>query len=221
MVPVLLAVLAATPLEQAQALEASGDDRAAVSTLERAVFSDPAWGMGRVELGRLQLKLGDSEFAFNHLDIARSLSPENPRAHYLYALAAAETGRRTESRRSLEVSLTLREGYADAQVRLASLLFAEGDYARAASTLKPYVAAHADATGARLQLADALERSGDKKAAEHELRTLFEKPAVRQLAGRRLIALLDSEGRGADADKIRHLIDPPRRQLRDLKPSGR
>lgn len=215
----LLTVLATTPLSEAQALEESGNDAAAIALLQAAVTADPRWAMGRVELGRLELKQGASESALVHLDIARSLAPENPRAHYLFALAAGEAGHRNESRRALEVALTLREGYADAQVRLASVLSAEGDHRGAATALRPYVATHPEANGARLQLAEALERSGDAAGAEKELRALLHVAALKVLAGRRLLALLDSQGRTTEAEKVRHAIDPPRRQLRELKPS--
>lgn len=218
---VITAAIAATPIEQAQALEAAGDDRGATKVLDQAVTSDPRWAIGRVELGRLELKLGEAESAWVHLDIARSLAPENPRAHYLFALASDDLGHRREARGALEVALALREGYADAQVRLASVLFAEGDFARAAATLKPYLAKHPEANGARLQLADALERSGDRKGAERELRQLLSHPSLKQLAGRRLVALLESAGKSAEAEKVRQQIDPPKRQLRELKPSRR
>jgi len=216
-----LTLLAATPLEQAHALEEKGDDLAARSVLEAAVIADPKWAIGRVELGRLQLKQGVCDFALQHLDVARSLTPENPRAHYLFALAADEAGHRNESRLALGVALSLRDGYADAQVRLAGLLFADADYAGAVRALKPYVAAHPGSNGARLQLADALERAGDPTAAEHELRALISVPAVKALAGRRLVALLESTGRNADAARVRAQVEPPKRQLRELQPSSR
>ncbi len=217
----LLLILAVSPLDQAQTLEQNGDDGAALVLLQTAVAGDPRWAMARVELGRLQLKQGASDQAFEQLDIARSLAPENPRAHYLFALAADEAGRRNESRRALEVALVLREGYADAQVRLAGVLSAEGDDAGAARLLRPYVAAHPEANGARLQLAEALVRSGDVAGAEKELRALLQAGPLKVLAGRKLLALLDSQGRSTEAQKLRQAIDPPARQLRELKPSSR
>lgn len=219
--PVLLIIVATSPLEQAQALEEQGDDAGAVRVLDRAVSGDPLWAMGRVELGRLQLKQGLTDAALVHLDVARSLAPENPRAHYLYALAADETGRRRECRRALEVALELREGYADAQVRLASVLMAEGEHAQAARLLEAYLAAHPQAVGLRLQLAEALERAGQTAAAERHLRALFQLETHKRLAGRRLAALLEAEGRTAEAAHVRERIDPPRRKLRELKPSRR
>lgn len=217
----LLLILTAAPLEEAQTLEQGGDDPAAIAVLEKAVVADPRWAMGRVELGRLQLKQGATDSALLHLDIARSLAPENPRAHYLFALAADEAGRRNESRRALEVALALREGYADAQVRLAGVLSAEGEHRAAARVLRPYVAAHPEANGARLQLAEALTQAGETKEAEHELRALLQVAGLKVIAGRKLLALLDSQGRSSEAEKLRQAIDPPRRQLRELRPSAR
>ena len=216
-----LVLAGATPLEQAQVLEQGGDDTAAIAVLNTAVTADPRWAMGRVELGRLQLKQGASAAAFEQLDIARSLAPENPRAHYLFALAADEAGHRNESRRALEVALMLREGYADAQVRLAGVLAAEGDYRSAAATLRAYLGSHPEANGTRLQLADALERSGDHVGAERELRALLQVAALKVLASRRLLALLDAQGKWGEAQKLRQAIDPPKRQLRELQPSRR
>lgn len=221
MLALLFLVLSSTPLERAQAFEAAGDDSRAVAELSKAVAAEPRWAIGRVELGRLQLKRGDVDAALAHLDVARTLAPENPRAHYLFALAADDAGRRNEARRSLEVALALRDDYSDAQVRLANLLLAEGDAARAAELLGRYVAAHPEANGARLQYAEALERAGRAKEAEAQLRALLDMPQIKTLAGRRLIALLDLQGRTSEAAKLRHKIDPPKRQLRELKPSRR
>ncbi len=217
----MLLLANAGPLEHAQDLERRGDDVGALVFLESAVRADPLWAMGRVEVGRLQLKKGTTAEAYVHLDIARTLSPENPRAHYLFALAADETGHRNEARRALEVALQLRDGYSDAQMRLANLLSAEGDFASAVTLLRQYLAAHPEINGARLQLADALERSGDSAGGEKELRKLLHISALKVIAGRRLAALLQAQGRNAEADKVRQNIEPPRRQLRELKRSGR
>lgn len=221
MTALLVLLFATTPIERAQAFEAQGEDGKAIAELTNAVKVEPRWALGRVELGRLQLKQGAADAALLHLDVARTLTPENPRAHYLFALAAADAGRQNEARRSLEVALALRADYSEAQERLASVLVADGEYARAAALLTAYVAAHPEANGARLQLADALERAGHAKEAESQLRALLDMPQLKTLAGRRLIALLDTQGRTADAQKVRHLIDPPKRQLRELKPSRR
>lgn len=221
MLSLVALLLTATPLERAQSFEAAGDEARAITELQGAVRLEPSWAIGRVELGRLELSRGNADAALQHLDIARTLSPENPRAHYLFALAAIDAGRRNEARRSLEVALSLRDGYSDAQSRLANLLVADGEYAPAAELLAKYLAANPASNGARLQYAEALERSGRTKDAEHQLRALLDMPQLKTLAGRRLIALLEAQGRAVDAEKVRRVIDPPKRQLRDLKPSRR
>jgi len=217
----LVLVLAASPLEIAQDWETRGDDGKAIAELTDAVTKEPRWSIGRVELGRLQLKQGLSDAALENLDIARTLAGDNPRAHYLYALAASDSGHQNEARRSLEVALALRDDFADAQVRLASVLMAEGEFAPAAALLAKYVATHGDDGGAHLQYAEALSRSGQMKLAEAQLRALLDKPNLRMLAGRKLAALLDGQGRHVDAEAVRKKIDPPKKQLRELKPSTR
>lgn len=217
----LVLVLAATPLEIAQGWETRGDDGQAIAELTMALAKDPSWSIGRVELGRLQLKRGLSDAAFENLDIARTLNPENPRAHYLFALAAGDAGHAGEARHALEVALALRDDYADAQLRLANVLMADGEYAPAAGLLSKYVGAHEADGGARLQYAEALSRSGQPKPAEAQLRALLDKPNLRVLAGRRLATLLDAQGRAAEAEAVRKKIDPPKKALRELKPSRR
>lgn len=215
----LLLTLASTPLDQAMALEATGDDAAATGVLEQAVKVDPSWAIGHLELGRFALKQGQSELAHWHLDVARSLNPEMPRAHYLYALAADELGQRAEAKRALQVALTLRPGYADAQVRLAGVMIADGALTEAEQLLRSYVSTHPELSGPRLQLADVLERLGQFDGAVTELRALWGKPSLRAVAGRRLVALLEGRGRKEEAEEVRRSIDPPKRQMRSLQPS--
>ncbi len=218
----VLAAGGAGAVELARAQEERGAVQEALGTLQAAVTADPRWVLARLELGRLQLAQGVApEAALHHLDVARSLAPENPRAQYLFALAADEQGLRDQARRALEVSLTLRPDYGDASYRLAGLLAAEGRHAEAATALKAYLASEPGATGARLQLATALERSGDVPGAERELRALMQAPAQRFLAGRRLADLLERSGRAAEARRLRTSLEPPKRQLRELKPSRR
>jgi tetratricopeptide (TPR) repeat protein len=218
-------LLASAPhgaLQQAQALEAADDVAAAVAVLERAVAADPSWAMARLELGRLALKRGvRTDAGFEHLDIARSLAPENPRVHYLFALAADERGARRVARHALEVALALRSDYADAQFRLGGLAFADGEFAQAVTAWSAYLDQHPEATGTQLQLAVALERSGRAADAEQALRGLLKVPAARVIAGRRLAELLERRGRAGEAAQVRQSVEPPRRELRPLQPSQR
>jgi tetratricopeptide (TPR) repeat protein len=209
-------------LDRARAQEEAGDVLAAIATLERAVAGDPLWVLARLELGRLRLAQGvKTDAALQHLDVARSLAPENPRAHYLFALAAEENRAPVQSRRALEVALALRPGYADAQYRLAGLLMSEGANAEAARLLQQFIAKQPAATDAKLLLATAQDRAGDYAGAEATLRELFALPGLKVVAGRRLAGVLDRQGRHAEADRVRAAIDPPKKPLRPLLPSKR
>lgn len=227
MSPLVLALLASAPqqarLDAARALERSGQEGEAVVELEAIVRADPTWDVARLELARLRLKAGDDpERAGWHADVARSLAPENPRAHYLWAVAEDEAGRRTPALRALEIALTLRGDYPDARFRLAGLLSAEERWGEAAKAWREVVAAQPGLTGGRLELARALERAGELKAAERELRGLLRIPTVRIPATRRLVELLERTGRAAEAERLAKTLGAaPGRVLRPLKPSSR
>lgn len=217
----LAAVTHSSALSEAQVFESRGDDVGAIQTLEHAVHADSAWAMGRLELGRLLLKNGRLEESFTHLDVARTLAPENPRGHYLFALAAGETARRNEAVQALSVALSLRQGYGDAQVRLASLLMEQGDFSAASALLQQYLERDSSAVSARLQLAEALERGGDLRGAERELRRLLSVASLKVLVGHRLVALLEQQGKHDEAQHLRQTLQRPVRKLRELQRSRR
>lgn len=226
MVSLLALLLAASPhqarLTAALALEQQGADAQALEQVEALVALDPTWELCRLEAARLRLKLGQGiERAGWHADIARSLTPENPRAHYLWALTQDEAGRREEAARALEVALTLRADFPDARFRLAGLLSSQGRWRDAAREWRAYLAAVPQASGARLQLAQALGRAGEFKAAEAELRPLLALSALRLPATRTLVEVLRQEGRHDEARKLEKSLAPPQRSLRSLKPSAR
>lgn len=215
-----LLLAAGGPLDSALALEQQGKDTEALSALDALVKQSPGEVIARLEDARLRIKLGAGlDLAEAHLEAARSRAPENPRVHYLWALLCDERGRRPEARRALEVALALRPDYLDARFQLAGILFSESDFAGAAAAYSAYVAAHPDATGARLQLASALEQSGKTKDAEAELRRLSK--AGNPLATQRLAQLLEREGKKNEAASVRRAVEPPRKVMRALKPSGR
>lgn len=211
-----------TPLGAALALEERGDTVAAQAALERLVREQPSWELPRLEAARLLLKEGQGLDRVEwHLEAARSLAPENPRGHFLWALLQDERRRPDAAMEALRTALLLRSDYHDARFRLAGLYQAAGRYAEAASEWRRYAEDHPDQAGPRLQLAAALERAGKSKEAERELRRLFESPRTREIGGRRLAEYYDRTRRPAEAAKVRAAIDPPVRKLRDLKPSRR
>lgn len=203
-------------------LEADGRDDQALALADELVRLQPTWELARLEAARLRLKLGrELERAEHHADTARSLAPENPRAHFLFALTLLERGALAQAEGELGVSLALREDYQDARLRLAGLLFQQGRFGEAATHYRLYADKHPADTGSRLQLAAALERAGDLKGAERVLRELGAHAAVQRLAWRRLAEVLERQGKHDDASRWRAKADPPKAGLRALQPSAR
>lgn len=221
-VTALLATSDMAALQAALSLEQGGDDRGSLAQLEALARQAPAWELPRLEAARLHLKLGQGiELAEWHADVARSLAPENPRAHFTYGLVCSELGRLAEAKRAYEVAVALRENYPDAQLKLAGVLFSEGAYLDAVKHFHAYVAERPSDVGAKLQLAAAMERAGQLDDATRELKALALVPQAQQLAYRRLAELFERRGNKPLAAQFRSKADPPKKELRSLKPSAR
>jgi Tfp pilus assembly protein PilF len=200
----------------------AAEDADALMALDKQVVASPSSAIPRLDAAALRLKAGEQlDHAMFDIDVAMSLAPENPRAHYLFGQLMEEKGDTAAAKRSYLTALALREDYDDARFRLAGLLMREGAFADAAQAYGRYTKAHPDATGARLQLASALEQSGDSKSAEKELKALYAAPASKLLAARKLAELYERLNRPKDAAKVRDSVDPPKRKLRELNRSAR
>ena len=218
---VLLSTDGASRLRDALGAEGRGDDAAALSALDGLIRDQPTWELPRLEAARLRLKTGQKlELAEHDADVARSLAPENPRAHYLFALAADDQGHRVEARRALEMALIYRAEYGEAQIRLGGLLVAEGDFAAAVKVYRAYVTRNANDVGAHVQLALALERSGQLGPAEASLRALAKTRAGHVVGLRTLAAMLERNGKSHEAQQVRASIDGPAKKMRELMPSA-
>ncbi len=203
-------------------LEAEGRDEQALGLADELVRLQPTWELPRLEATRLRLKLGrELDRAEQHADTARSLAPENPRAHFLLALTLLERGAASQAEAALGVSLALRDDYQDARLRLAGLLFQQGRFADAATQYRRHVEGHPQDFGGKLQWASALERAGDLKGAERVLRELGGSVTTQRLVWRRLAEVLERQGRHDEAARLRAKADPPKTGLRPLQPSAR
>jgi len=220
---VLISVIAGATgsgtLEDALAIERSGDGVRAVDSMERLVRDDPVWALARIEAGRLQLKLGrDLDRAQMHLDAARSLAPENARAHYLWGLLMEERGRRREAIRSFQIAVLYRPDYADARFRLAGHYFSEGDWAQAEVHYRALSRLGPDWSQARLQLAASLEKEGKLAEAEEELARLLAEQPQSTLFRRKLGEFYTRTQRPELAEK---LLAEPKKKMRELNKSIR
>ncbi|MBS1151301.1 MAG: Tetratricopeptide repeat protein [Myxococcaceae bacterium] len=208
-------------LQQALALEQT-DEAAGLAALDALVVAFPDWVLARLEDARLRLKRGQGlELAEAHLEAARSYHPENARGHFLWGMLMEERRDARAAIASYEIALTLRPDYDEARFRIAGLQLAQGDFKAAADSYRLYVRSHPEAVGARLQLALAAERAGALKEAEQELKRLFEAPASRKVAGRKLAEFYERTGHAGQAARVRAAIEPPARKLRELQRSGR
>ncbi len=216
---ILLGSASASGLEDALALERSGDPARALASIEELLRRDPTWALAQMEAGRLRLQLGkDLDRAEAHLEAARFLVPENPRAHYLWGLLMEERGRRPEAIRSFETAILYRPDYVDARFRLAGDYFSEGDWARAVLHYRALCELRSDSTLARFQLASALEKMGKLPEAEVELRRLVSERPESALYRHKLGEFYARTHRPELASK---LLDEPKRKMRELNRSRR
>ena len=212
-----------TPLDQAAALEAQGEDDAALRTVEGAAIAEPTSELYRLEAARLLLKLGrEPERAQTHLEIALALAPENPRGHFLWAALLEERRDLRGALQSLEHALLIRPSDLDARARAASMALSLGDDLRAEYHLRELKKLHPELTGERIQLALLLERQGRLEDAEAEFQALLAEFPQNAGVRRRYADFLERRGRAPEAAAIRE--EPQggaQKKMRPLKKSRR
>lgn len=216
---------ASTPFEEISAAERSGDDVRALKLADTLVRKMPAWPLARLEAARLRLKLGQElERAELDLEVARAISPELPRAHFLWGLLREERKDDVGAVNAYEAAVRLRPSYDEARLRLAGIRFAKGEWAQAAEHYAQVVAAHPDWTHVRLQWVGALEKAGRVDEAEAELLRLRQQDPGSRIAARRLAELYERSGRPTEAAKVRAELEAqaePKKKMRPLKKSRR
>lgn len=210
-------------LQQALALEQSGDDRAAVSALTALASEQPRWELPRLELARIQLKLGQVDQAQAQLEAVRALAPDNPRANFYWAAVMEERSRPWDAIRALERAVSLREDYWDARFRLAGLCLSVGDLLKAELHYRALAKARPEMINVRLQLVDVLEKQGRLDDAESELRHLLAEQPRSPAVIRKLAAFLERTGRPELAAKMYKRLDEPaaQKKMRALPKSRR
>ena len=204
-------------LEDALALEQSGRDADALGALDALAARSPGWELPRIESARLRIKLGrELDRAAADLELARSLAPNNPRAHYLFGVLSEDRGDVEAAVRGYGAALVLRPSYREARFRLAGIHFARGEWALAEQHYR-------EIPQARLQWIATLEKQGRDDVAEAELVRMREAQPQSLLIARRLSALYERTGRIDLARKIEAQVDTPgiRKKMRPLRKSGR
>ncbi len=214
---------ARSPLADALALEAAGDDAGALAATEALVQAQPSWELPRLEAARLLLKTGGAlERAEAHLDAALRLAPNNPRAWYLRGLLWEERDDRPQAIRAYETAVQHRSSYEDARFRLGGLWALQGDWLKSELHYRYLARARPEWVQVRLQLAEVLEKQERVDDAERELLAARSLQPTSPLVLRRLADFYERTGRPQLAEKVRKSMEPqPQRKLRQLKPSRR
>jgi tetratricopeptide (TPR) repeat protein len=210
-------------LSDALALEAAGDDAAALSALEALVRAQPRWELPRLEAARLLLKTGGAlERAEAHLDAVVTTAPSNPRAWYLRGLLWEERGDVRQAIRAYEQAVQYRSSYEEARFRLGGLWATAGDWLKSELHYRYLARAKPEWVQVRLQLAEVLERQERLLDAEKELLAARTYQPGSPLVLRRLADFYERTGRPQLAQKVRQSMEPrPKRFMRELKPSRR
>lgn len=213
----------AAAMQRAAELERGGRDAEALALVDQWIQRQPASELLRLESARLRIKLGQElDRAQLDLETARSLTPENPRANYLWGVLMEERGEREAAARAYALALHYRSTYSEARFRLAGLYFAQGDWARAEEQYRALTLAEPQDVNARVQLARSLEKLGKLEETELELRRLHEGAPRTERFARALADFYERTGRPHLAEKVRRsLPEAPKKKMRELRPARR
>lgn len=163
-------------LLQARGLMVSGDSDRAKRHLEAAIeaarYNPAAQEQLLVELGTLSLRNRDIPGAYDALERAVSLSPENQEAHKLVAALYLQRGDLAAAEHSLRTALHLEPSDAEAHLDLGKALLAQKNLSEAASSFNSAIAYAPGSTEAYIGLARALREQGKVEEADAVLSQL-------------------------------------------------
>jgi tetratricopeptide (TPR) repeat protein len=197
-------------LASVHALEEQGKDAEALAEAVKLSVRSPVSAVLHREIGRVALKTGqDLDLADLHLEIARSLAPEDPEAHYLFGLLMEEQHHPKAAVEAFRTALEIRPKDIQARFHLGSACLELGDAVSAQTQFQQVKAAKPEWTAARLQLVDALEKQGLGTEIEQELLSLHQEQPHLTAVTRRLVAFYEGRGRGDLAKRYMDQSQPP------------
>lgn len=213
-------------LNAAVKAEQAGDDRGAATLLSQAIRESPGWTLPKIELAQILVNHAQGQQARQLSGEAVRIDPSSPRGWHVLALADEAVGDLPGAEAADTRAAALRPDYFEAKQHLAQLLWNEGKKDPAIQLYTQLVAAKPQDTSMLALLATAEEEGGHPEAAEQALRTLAEIQPEAPAWHRRLVRLLEGEGKTADAaeeaKKLEQLSGGQKpRRLRPLLPSKR
>jgi predicted Zn-dependent protease len=207
-------------IEQVLALEQAGHSEEALARAETLSQQTPPSALAHLEAARLGLKLGvPTASVEKHLQAARLLAPDNPRARYLSAEVKEGQGDDAGARALYLQAVALRSTYTEARTRLVAIGIRSQDWALAEAQLKALVASGERSVGRRLQLARVLEDAAKPAEAEAVLVKLHHEDPTNAMVNSTLADFYVRHGRPKEAQALERT--QPAKKLRPLQPSRR
>lgn len=155
------------------ALQALGEDAAAVQCYENALALESANPYASYNLGRLRYALGASSEAERLLRQALRSKPEFPEARIVLACALDAQGKPGEAAAEFEAALRASPRDFGALLLYASVLHRVGRLADAAAALRRALAADPTSVEAHAALSHVLDAQGDTEGAARELEAVL------------------------------------------------
>jgi len=135
---------AASRIEKARKLLASGAAGEAVALLQEAVAAEPDNAEARLLLGSALALVPRPSEALAELRRAVELRPDSAPAHNALGMALGRFAQPHAARKAFEKAVELDPGFAQAQVNLALILAQQGDFAEAGERLDRAIRIHGD-----------------------------------------------------------------------------
>ena len=171
---------------------AAGEPAAAVRGLLPVVAASPGDARTRYYLGLAYLGIGARAGALRQLQEAVRLAPAEPRFHDGLGQVYRETGRADLARREFEEAIRRDAAEPRYHADVAGLLLDAGQVAEAVEHLRQAVGLQLESSAARLLLASALRRLGDRDGMAREYRQVMRRArgtALAEIAYQELRAL--------------------------------
>ncbi len=182
-------------LARATAYHSKDDWPAAVAELQAGVALRPRHVPSQINLGQALDKLGRTDEALPHFQMAVVVEPDYPWALAALGYALGERGETESAISCYQRALENDQEYGDARVELARLFASLGRWEESAIHFQQFVSRHPNDVEARQGLVDALSRSGREQDAAQ-----FLEAGLRRLPDNATFCLRLARLRAASAD---------------------
>lgn len=182
-----------------QALDANGDDQAALPYCKEAVRLNPEYAPGQLYLGMVLSNDGDMTNALIHLNKAVQLDPDNLRFRYNLGKILLDHGGTDAAITQFNAAIALDPDFAEAHNALGKAYLKEGNLEHAADQLTRAVTLSPNNANFHYDLGTVLLRRSQSAAAIAQFREAVRLQPDYAVAHENLAVALANEGNMADA----------------------